>query len=77
MLAFSVVFKPSHPLRPVAWLDKTGCSPDTCCVEVAMPLQRPQFFKTDLSDGGIHKGAVHKSVVSVDVKAGHTIARIR
>lgn len=62
---FLVVFKASHPLRPVARLNTAGNGPGSMDVVVAMPIQRPQFLEIDFPDGPIQEGAVDRRAVPV------------
>ncbi len=70
---FSIVFKAFHPSRPVFGHGAAGFGPESRPVEIAMPLQRPQFFKADFSDGEIQKKAVYKTIMPIKANPPHFI----
>ena len=60
-----IVLEVSHPLGPVFGLGVAGSGPGACRVELAMPLQPPQFFETYFSQRRIQKKTVHVPIVSI------------
>lgn len=62
---FSVIFKASHPVRPVTRLTPACRCPGTTGVIQSMPLKRPQFFQSDFPGREIQKKPVHKTIMSV------------
>lgn len=65
-LPLSVVFEMSHPFGPIFRLHAAGLGPGTGGVELAMPLQGPQFLEADLSRGPIHEETVYRAIMPVD-----------
>lgn len=70
---FSVIRILSHPFRPVFRPHAAGSGPAVGCVELAVPLQRPQFLKSNLSHRPVHKKPVYPAVMSVDAERRHTV----
>ena len=63
----SVIFKVSHPLGPVFRLDAAGFCPFVCRVELAIPLQCPQFFESNFSNRPIQGKAVYAETTILGV----------
>ena len=68
-----IIFKVSHPLWPVLWLDAAGFGPWSLGFVFAMPLQRPQLFYAHRSTGPIHEDTAYESMVSVHTTGQRTV----
>ena len=74
---FSVVFEPSHPLRPVIGQDVARFGPGTPSIEVRMPFQRPQLLDADLAHGPVHEHGIDDPAVTVDTEGPHPVTAYR
>lgn len=68
-----IVLEVSHPLGPVFRLGAAGFGPEACRVELAMPPQCPQFFKTYFPHRRIHKETHHVPIVSIHAETTYLI----
>lgn len=68
---FSVVLEMPHPFGPIFRLHAAGLGPTIRRVELAMPLQGPQFLESDLPNRPIQEQAVYATIVAVDAHGFH------
>lgn len=64
--AWLVILKPSHPRGPVFNLDAASLGPRSSRIELPVPLERPEFLHTHVTDGRVHEEHVDRAIVTVD-----------
>ena len=62
-----------HPLGPHGAIGISALGPGAIGIEVAMPLEGPQFFQADCADRPIQEGEVNPTVVAVDAEMPHFV----
>ena len=68
---FSVVLEFPHPLGPILRLHAARPGPGPSHIEILVPLQRPELFKSHPAYGPVQKKAVDAAIVPVDTEVCH------